>query len=493
MLKSFSYGYLQPNNPSFSIYIMKIQAFVIYLAAFMVLVACGSTKGTSTTSSDTSSTTSTTSSNPGGGDDDYDGVANKDDECPYIYGSARTGGCPDTDGDGIRDSEDLCPDDKGFANLKGCRDRDYDGVIDPEDKCPDEYGEGSTGCATADDSDIDGDGVKNEVDECPDVFGWFTANGCPDADGDGIKDDLDECPNMWGTPEHNGCALPKSDVIALLNKYGDPNKTAGVADKGYYQGVDGKLYDKNDKIINVVGGEIVGADGSIMTNTADYFIDSEGSIRNQEGKLVQLDEDNYLFIRGVGPLSEQPINSAGGGGIQIGNQNNGGININNNSGNVTFGGNNSSYTSGNPYSNGNNSNIYNNPQNMQPLTPEEAANCNRIDLASLRAAIYFDYDAAQAESTSLQQLNRIVDAMQKCAALELQVAGYADSDGSHAYNDKLSERRAKSILRYITGQGVSDQRLKFNAYGERYPVAPNTSDEGKQLNRRAEISVTRTR
>ena len=51
-------------------------------------------------------------------DDDFDGVKNSEDQCPYIYGTARTFGCPDADNDGIQDDKDVCPDQKGFANLQ---------------------------------------------------------------------------------------------------------------------------------------------------------------------------------------------------------------------------------------------------------------------------------------------------------------------------------------------------------------------------------------
>lgn len=478
---------------------MKIHELIIYTLSFFVVVACGTTKGASKTDSVDNQQTTTVS----GEDDDYDGVVNSEDACPYIYGTARTNGCPDADGDGLRDSEDVCPDNKGFANLKGCLDRDYDGIIDPEDKCPDAYGENLFGCPDASEEDLDGDGVNNDVDACPDLAGWFTAEGCPDRDGDGIRDNVDACADMFGTAEYNGCPLPKSTVQDLLNQYGNPAKMQGVAKKGYYRALDGQLYDRDDMKISVVGGEIVGQNGSIATASANFFVDESGDIRNENGQLVQLDEDKYLFIQGVGVLpnsagQKRPINPTsdnGGSGVKFGQQSGGGISI---GGGGNQDGTNTQYDGGNPYAgngdgiNPNNGNIYrNNPNNIQPLSPAEAADCNRIDLASLRAAIYFDYDAAKAESSSLRQLNRVVDAMRKCATLELQVAGHTDADGGDGYNTTLSEQRAKSVLRYIKGQGISDTRLKYNGYGEKYPIAPNDTEEGKQKNRRAEIHVSR--
>ncbi|BDS14654.1 OmpA family protein [Aureispira anguillae] len=458
---------------------MRLHILFIYIASFLLLVACGSTTGT--TSNDT--VASTEKKAP---DEDYDGVPNDVDQCPYIFGTARTFGCPDADGDGIKDSEDRCPDEKGYANLLGCIDRDYDGVIDPDDECPDAYGERETGCPDIDPSDVDGDGIKNEEDECPELRGLFTANGCPDGDGDGTKDELDACPDLFGVPEHNGCPLAIGDMMELARLNGHPAKVNGIAEKGYYKSYDGKLYDRNDMRVDVVSGDIVDQNGTFITATQGFNIDRKGYIRDANDGIVRIDEEGYAFSPD-GLLSKKQVNNAeSGGGIKFGkgtipSQKKDGINY------TPQGGSNDNISSGgyDP------SNIYNNPRNEQELTPAESANCNRINLQTLTAAIYFDYDASKANNSSLRQLNRVVDAMQKCAKLELQVGGYADSDGSENYNYKLSEKRAKSVLKYIMGQGISDKRLKYNAYGEKYPLSDNSTDEGKQQNRRAEIQVTR--
>lgn len=465
---------------------MKIHLFLFYCISFACLLSCGSTKGT--TKAD--DTTASTDVKPAL-DEDYDGVPNDVDRCPYIYGTARTFGCPDADGDGIQDSEDRCPDDKGYANLMGCIDRDYDGIVDPDDECPDAYGELETGCPDIDPSDIDGDGVKNEDDACPELRGLFTAQGCPDKDGDGIKDELDACPELFGVSEHDGCPMAIGDMMELARLYGHPAKAEGLATRGYYKSYDGKLYDKNDLYVGVVAGDIVDASGTFISSDQNYIIGTDGYIRNVEGQLVRIDEEGYTFTSN-GLISKKQVNDAGtrGGGIQIGSgdtpnrPSNGGI-ISGRGSDPRFGPN--QPLNGNP----NNRNIYENPIQQLPLTPQEAADCNRINLQTLTAAIYFDYDASKADQSSLRQLNRVVDAMQKCTRLELQVGGHADSDGSSNYNYKLSERRAKAILEYIMGKGISDRRLKYNAYGEKYPMADNTTEEGKQRNRRAEIKVNR--
>ena len=71
----------------------------------------------------------------------------------------------------------------------------------------------------------------------------------------------------------------------------------------------------------------------------------------------------------------------------------------------------------------------------------------------------------------------------------VEVAGHTDSTGSDEYNRALSGRRAQSVASYLRGQGVSDMRLLTLAYGEGRPVAPNDTEEGRQENRRVEITL----
>jgi len=71
----------------------------------------------------------------------------------------------------------------------------------------------------------------------------------------------------------------------------------------------------------------------------------------------------------------------------------------------------------------------------------------------------------------------------------VEVAGHTDSTGSDAYNQSLSERRAQSVSSYLTSQGVMQQRIITVGMGESRPVADNTTDSGRQANRRVEITM----
>lgn len=154
----------------------------------------------------------------GGTDTDGDGVYDKDDACPDVFGLAAYNGCPDTDGDGVIDSKDDCPTVAGLAALNGCPDADGDGIADKDDACPNEKGtKANNGCP-----DTDGDGVVDKDDACPTVAGPAANKGCPwpDTDGDGVTDNIDKCPTVAGPASNDGCPVePTVEVMATLNEY----------------------------------------------------------------------------------------------------------------------------------------------------------------------------------------------------------------------------------------------------------------------------------
>jgi outer membrane protein OmpA-like peptidoglycan-associated protein len=71
----------------------------------------------------------------------------------------------------------------------------------------------------------------------------------------------------------------------------------------------------------------------------------------------------------------------------------------------------------------------------------------------------------------------------------IEVAGHTDSTGADAYNQTLSERRASTVSAYLQARSISAQRMITIGMGESMPVADNTSENGRQANRRVEITL----
>lgn len=69
------------------------------------------------------------------------------------------------------------------------------------------------------------------------------------------------------------------------------------------------------------------------------------------------------------------------------------------------------------------------------------------------------------------------------------VAGYTDSQGSDSYNQQLSENRAKSVASYLQGKKIVPVRFEVVGFGEKSPIADNTTAEGRSLNRRVELTL----
>lgn len=153
----------------------------------------------------------------GGKDTDGDGVYDREDACPDVFGLKQYKGCPDTDGDGIVDASDACPEVAGSVAMNGCPDTDGDGVADKDDACPEVAGlKALKGCP-----DSDGDGIADAADKCPTVKGPKENAGCPwpDTDGDSVLDKDDKCPTVKGTVANNGCPEVTIEATNALDGY----------------------------------------------------------------------------------------------------------------------------------------------------------------------------------------------------------------------------------------------------------------------------------
>jgi outer membrane protein OmpA-like peptidoglycan-associated protein len=71
----------------------------------------------------------------------------------------------------------------------------------------------------------------------------------------------------------------------------------------------------------------------------------------------------------------------------------------------------------------------------------------------------------------------------------IEISGHTDSEGSDAYNQKLSEGRAQSVVEYLIGKGVSPERIRAQGYGETRPIESNFTEQGRAQNRRVEFTL----
>lgn len=101
--------------------------------------------------------------------------------------------------------------------------------------------------------------------------------------------------------------------------------------------------------------------------------------------------------------------------------------------------------------------------------------------------INFEVNSFVIAADSYGTLDQIVEMMDAYPEISLDVHGHTDSDGSDKFNQELSENRAKAVMNYITGKGISTSRLTSAGYGETKPMAKGNSDEAKAKNRRVEF------
>lgn len=103
--------------------------------------------------------------------------------------------------------------------------------------------------------------------------------------------------------------------------------------------------------------------------------------------------------------------------------------------------------------------------------------------------IFFDFDKASLLSESFSELNRIVALMAERKNMTVEISGYTDNLGPDAYNMKLSERRAKSVSKYLVEKGVDSRRITTTWFGETKPVDTTNTKAGNRKNRRVEFKI----
>jgi OOP family OmpA-OmpF porin len=132
------------------------------------------------------------------------------------------------------------------------------------------------------------------------------------------------------------------------------------------------------------------------------------------------------------------------------------------------------------------------PPPCEPPAPGQPVNlegCKTGDTIVLRG-VNFDFNKASLTVNARQLLDQVADALLARSDIKVEIDGHTDGKGSASYNQKLSERRAESVKQYLVGRGIDAGRMSTKGFGKSKPIADNSTDEGRELNRRVELKVT---
>ncbi len=255
--------------------------------------------------------------------------------------------------------------------------------------------------------------------------------GSPDTDGDGITDDLDQCiteaEDADSFMDDDGCPDIDNDVDGVLDV--DDKCPLEPEDKDGFEDTDGCPDPDND------GDGIADAKDGCMNEPEDTdgFEDDNGCPDPDN------DNDTILDVDDKCPMVPENLN-----GFED--------------------------TDGCP--------------DEQPLARVEG--CKII----IGDKVYFRTNKATILDRSFPLLDEVARLIKGASAYDyVMIEGHTDSRGSNRYNKKLSDRRAKSVRKYLVGQGIPSRKLKAKGWGEEKPIAPNDTPENLAKNRRVDFNV----
>jgi OmpA-OmpF porin, OOP family len=287
--------------------------------------------------------------------------------------------------------------------------------------------------------DRDGDGIKDDVDKCPDepedFDGFEDEDGCPDPDNDrdGIPDVDDKCPdipeNRNGVEDEDGC--PEGDKN---DRDGDgiPDNIDKCPDdpedKDGFQDEDGCPDPDND------GDGILDADDLCPNDPEDKdgFEDADGCPDPDNDKDRIPDKDDKC------PNEPETYN---------GFEDEDGC-----------------------------------PDRGRVVVTETS-----IEILDV---IYFDYNSATIQARSFPILDAVAATLQGNPSIQLiEIQGHTDERGDDAYNLDLSDRRSKSVMKYLADKGVAEKRLSAQGYGETQPLDRAHNEKAWAKNRRVAFLI----
>lgn len=136
-------------------------------------------------------------------------------------------------------------------------------------------------------------------------------------------------------------------------------------------------------------------------------------------------------------------------------------------------------------------------QNQESALQQQFASSNAVDVqrnvdvltVTFKSDVLFDVNSSSLKAGGYTEVNRVAQVLTQYPQTNIQIAGHTDSSGAEAYNQQLSERRAMSVQNALANQGVAANRMRAIGFGESQPIADNSFESGRQLNRRVVVSI----
>ncbi len=126
---------------------------------------------------------------------------------------------------------------------------------------------------------------------------------------------------------------------------------------------------------------------------------------------------------------------------------------------------------------------------IKQAAPLSAPECQAVLNSVIRGKAFFATARASLDQRAAGALNSVVTLAKRCTGTTVEISGHTDSDGASAFNKRLSEQRAQSVVEYLKKQGIGSDRLNAVGMGEEQPIAPNDTFNNKAKNRRIDIRV----
>ena len=265
------------------------------------------------------------------------------------------------------------------------------------------------------------------------------AFGGTDTDGDGVYDRDDECPEVPGLPEFNGC--PDSDGDGIPDHLDACPEEPGLPEFDGCPDTDGDgIPDPQDDCPTEAGPASTNgcpdADGDGVIDSEDECPNEPGPAENNGCPWQDTDGDGVLDKDDDCPEVAGPASNNG--------------------------------------------------------CPEPTVEVVK-ELNEYSNTVLFDIEKATIKPESEEALDAIVEIMNEYSNTIFHIEGHTDSTGADDYNMDLSKRRAAAVRDYLVEHGIPATRLTSEGYGETRPIATNQTREGREQNRRVEISLDQER